>query len=118
MAKFLILARGTGEAYKHLSPQEMQQVIQKYMAWTEELRKAGRLLQGEKLREGGRVVRGVNGQMIVTDGPFVESKEILGGFWLVEASSYEQIQQDVARNPHLRAGSLEIREIEDMSSRG
>jgi hypothetical protein len=118
MAKFLILARGTGEAYKHLSPQEMQQVIQKYMAWTEEMRKAGRLLHGEKLREGGRVVRGVNGQTIVTDGPFAESKEVLGGFWLVEASSYEQVQQDVAKNPHLRAGSLEIREIEDLSLRG
>lgn len=118
MAKFLILARGTGEAYKHLSPQEMQQVIQKYMTWSEEMRKSGRLLHGEKLREGGQVVRGVNGQVTVTDGPFAESKEILGGFWMVEAASYEQIQRDLANHPHLRAGSLEVREVEDMSARG
>jgi hypothetical protein len=118
MAKFLILARGTGEAYKNLSPQETQQVIQKYMAWSEDMRKSGRLLHGEKLREGGRVVRGVNGQVAVTDGPFAESKEILGGFWMVEAASYEQIQRDLANHPHLKAGSLEVREIEDMSARG
>jgi hypothetical protein len=119
MAKFLIVARGTGEAYKQLSPQEMQQVIQKYMAWGDEMRKAGRLLHGEKLRnDGGRVVRGVNGKMTVTDGPFAESKEILGGFWIVEAASYEQIQRDLANHPHLSAGSLEVREIDDMSARG
>ncbi len=119
MAKFLILARGTGEAYKNLSPQEMQQVVQKYMAWSDEMRKSGRLLHGEKLRDdGGRVIRGANGKVTVTDGPFAESKEILGGFWMVEATSYEQIQRDLANHPHLRAGSLEVREIEDMSKRG
>jgi len=118
MAKFLIVARRTGEAYKHLSPQEMQQVLQKYMAWADELRTAGRLLHSEKLREDGRVVRGVNGKFTVTDGPFAESKEILGGFWIVEATSYEQIQRDLANHPHLAAGSLEVREIDDLSKRG
>jgi len=119
MAKFLILARRTGQAYQHLSPQEMQQVIQKYMAWAEGLRKQGRLLHSEKLSEGGRVVRdGGNGKLAVTDGPFVETKEILGGFWMVEADSYEQVQRDLAGHPHLRAGSLEVREIDDMSARG
>ena len=118
MAKFLILSRGTGEAYKQLSPQEMQKVIQKYMAWTDDMRKAGRLLHADKLRADGRVVRGANGKMPVTDGPFAESKEILGGFWIVEATSYEQIQRDLANHPHLAAGSLEVREIDDMSARG
>ena len=118
MAKFLILSRGTGEAYKQLSPQEMQKVIQKYMAWTDDMRKAGRLLHGDKLRADGRVVRGANDKMTVTDGPFAESKEILGGFWIVEATSYEQIQRDLANHPHLVAGSLEVREIDDMSAKG
>ena len=115
MAKFLILARGTGEAYKHLSPQEMQKVIQKYMAWSEEMRKAGRLLHGEKLRDdGGRVVRGVDGKMTVTDGPFAESKEVVGGFWLLEASSYDEVLAFLKDHPHLEAGSLEVRQIWDM----
>ncbi len=75
-------------------------------------------LHADKLRADGRVVRGANGKMTVTDGPFAESKEILGGFWIVEATSYEQIQRDLANHPHLAAGSLEVREIDDMSARG
>src|SRR5437773_7108027 len=112
MAKFLILPSSTAQPYKNWSHQEMQKVIQKYMACTDDMRKAGRLLHGDKLRADGRVVRGANGKMTVTDGPFAESKEILGGFWIVEATSYEQIQRDLANHPHLAAGSLEVREIE------
>ena len=48
MAKFLVLARGTGQAYANRSPQETQQVVQKYMAWTAGLRDAGRIIHSEK----------------------------------------------------------------------
>jgi len=118
MAKFLVLARGTEQRYANRSPQEMQQVLQKYMAWTAGLRDAGRMLHAERLKADGRVVRGAAGKMTVTDGPFAESKEVLGGFWMVEAASYEQIQRDLANHPHLAAGSLEVREIEDRSAKG
>ena len=114
MAKFLILARGTGEAYKNLSPQEMQQVVQRYMAWTAGLREAGRMIHSERLRGDGRVVRGSAGKMAVTDGPFAESKEVIGGFWLVEASSYDEVQAFLKDHPHLEAGTLEVRQIWDM----
>jgi hypothetical protein len=114
MAKFLVLARGTGQEYANRSPQEMQQVMQKYMAWTAGLREAGRMLHGEKLRGDGRVVRGAAGKMTVTDGPFAESKEVLGGFWLLEAKSYDEVQAFVKDNPHLEVGSLEIRQVDDM----
>ena len=114
MAKFLVLARGTGDRHKNLSPQDMQQIMQKYMAWTAGLRDAGRMLHAEKLRADGRVVRGSGPRMTVTDGPFVESKEVLGGFWLIEAASYEEVQGFLKDHPHLDAGSLEVRQIEDM----
>jgi len=115
MAKFLVLARGTGEAYKNRSPEEMQQVIQKYMAWTAGLRDAGRMLHAEKLRADGRVVRGSGPRMTVTDGPFAESKEVLGGFWLLEAANYDEVQGFLKDHPHLETGSLEVRQIEDVS---
>jgi len=114
MAKYLVLARGTGTAYANRSPQEIQQIVQKYMAWTAGLRNAGRMLHAEKLRADGRVVRGSGPRMSVTDGPFVESKEVLGGFWLIEAGSYEEVQGFLKDHPHLDAGSLEVRQIEDM----
>lgn len=114
MAKFLVVARSTGEAYKGRSPQEMQQIVQKYVAWAAGLRDAGRMLHAEKLHAGGRVVRGSGPRMVVTDGPFVESKEVLGGFWLIDAASYEEVQGFLKDHPHLDAGSLEVRQIEDI----
>jgi len=114
MAKFLVLARGTGTAYANRSPQEMQQVVQRYMAWTAGLREAGRMIHAERLQSDGRVVRGTGAKMAVTDGPFAESKEVLGGFWLLEAASYDEVQGFLKDHPHLDVGSLEIRQIHDM----
>lgn len=56
MAKFMVLARGTGIP-PSLSPEEMQKAIQRYRDWSDRLRAAGKSLGGEKLRTGGRVVR-------------------------------------------------------------
>ena len=114
MAKFLVLARGTGQEYANRSPQEMQQVVQKYMAWTAGLREAGRMLHAERLKTDGRVVRGAAGKMTVTDGPFAESKEVIGGFWLLEAGSYDEVQAFLKDHPHLEAGALEVRQIWEM----
>ena len=119
MAKYLVLVRGTG-APSTLSPQEMQKVIQRYMSWSNELRGTGRVIHAEKLRSGeGRVVRGPGGNLAVTDGPYAETKEIVGGFWLIEAESYDEMLKLLASHPHLDSpGSLEVREIEDTSGRG
>ena len=114
MAKFLVLARGTGQAYANRSPQEMQQVVQRYMAWTTGLREAGRMIHAERLKSDGRVVRGAAGKMTVTDGPFAQSKEVIGGFCLLEASSYDEVQAFLKDHPHLDAGTLEVRQIWDM----
>ena len=117
MPQFLVLARGAGMDPRR-SPEEMQKTIEKYRAWTEGIRQAGRLLQGEKLRSPeGRVVRRVDGQLMVTDGPYVESKEFLGGFWIIEAASYDEVVKMVNDSPHLAAGSLELRQIEEMGPR-
>jgi len=114
MAKYLVLLRGSG-APSTLSPQEMQKVIQRYMTWSDDLREAGRVLGAEKLRFGeGRVLRGDAGKMAVTDGPYAESKEIVGGFWLIEAGSYDEMLKILSTHPHLESpGSIEVREVEE-----
>jgi hypothetical protein len=118
MPKFLVLARGAGLDPRR-SPEEMQKTIEKYRAWTEGIRSAGRLLHGEKLRSPeGRVVRRTGGELVVTDGPYVESKEFLGGFWIIEAASYDEMIKLVGDSPHLTTGSLELRQIEEMGPRG
>jgi hypothetical protein len=119
MAKYLVLVRGTGKP-SPLSPEEMQKTIQKYMNWGEALRTAGRIVHAEKLRVGqGRVLRGNGGKMAVTDGPYAESKEIVGGFWIIEAGSYDEMLELLESHPHLESpGSLEVREVEDTGRRG
>lgn len=119
MAKFLVLARGSGPAPDR-SPAEIQRVIEKYRDWTDRVRKAGRLLEAEKLRaQEGRVLRARPGKPLVTDGPYTESKEIVGGYWLIEGVAYDEVVDLLRAHPHLDlGGTLEIRQIEEMGPRG
>ena len=75
---------------------------------------ASRTEQRRLIKADGGVVRGSAGKMTVSDGPFAESKEVIGGFWLLEASSYEEVQAFLKDHPHLEAGTLEVRQIRDM----
>jgi hypothetical protein len=80
MPRYILLLHDAPDAYASLSPEQMQQVIQKYIAWGEKLRASGVLEGGQKLTdEPGRVMRTRNGQIRVTDGPYSETKEVLGG---------------------------------------
>lgn len=119
MAKFLILSRGTAIT-PDMSPAEMQRIIERYRDWTESVGRAGRLLAGEKLRGGeGRVVRGRQGRPVITDGPYTESKEIVGGYWLIEAASYDEVLAMLKDHPGLEGpGALEVRQIDEMEPRG
>src|SRR6266571_2667438 len=113
MAKFMVLARGTGLPLGR-SPEEIQKAIQRYRDWSDRLRATGKSLGGEKLRADGRVARRGSGEMLVTDGPYAESKEVVGGFWMIEAKSYDEVVGLLRDHPHLERGTLEVREIEEM----
>jgi len=113
MAQYMLLLRDNPEIFRHLSPDEIQRIIEKYRAWGQKLREAGLLVSSHKLTdEGGRVVRREGGQMRVLDGPYTEAKEVLGGYFLIEAASYEQAIERSRDCPHLEFGSIEIRAID------
>jgi hypothetical protein len=110
MAQYMLLLRGGGEFPVH-SPEEMQKVLEKYLGWADKLRKEGRHRGGEELKEGGRILSLKNGKFIV-DGPYVEAKEIVGGYYLFEAPNIEEATEISKGCPHLSfGGSVEIREI-------
>ena len=117
MNQYILLLHNDPQIFRaeNMSPQRMQEVFGKYRAWREKLAAEGRLAASHKLEnDTGRVVRGGqgDGNPHVTDGPYAESKEVLGGFFVVNAESYEQAV-DVARGcPHLEFGTVEIRRIE------
>jgi hypothetical protein len=107
MAKFLFVYRGAGEA--KLAPEEMQQQMQKWEKWIGEALKKGWMLDpGDALTPEGRVVNA----KVITDGPFVEAKEIVGGFSIVEADSIDAAAQLARGCPGvLVGGTVEVRPL-------
>jgi hypothetical protein len=116
MAKYMLLLHDDPSAWASVSPDKMQQIIEKYMAWGAKLRESGILVNSDKLSDDpGRVIRGKNGQLRITDGPFIEGKEVLGGYYTIKAASYDEALQLVKDCPHLEyGGTIEIRRVDEM----
>jgi hypothetical protein len=111
MAKFLFVYRNSSESYGTMSPEEMQQMFQKWSAWiTEGIRQGWMLDAGDGLKKEGRVV---NAKKVVTDGPFVEAKEIVGGFSIVQADTLDAATEFAKGCPIFqRGGSVEVRPLQ------
>jgi hypothetical protein len=104
----MLLLRENGEARTKLSPEEMQRVTEKYMAW----RKKPFVVDGQRLDEPGRVMAKKNGSAAtVTDGPFSESREVLAGYYTIEASSFDEAIKLLHDHPHVDFGSIEVRQV-------
>jgi hypothetical protein len=114
MAQFLLLARDRGsEVFAGMSPEEIQRIIQKYIDWGAKLEAQGRMRAHHKLADGeGRVLRAGDSGVRITDGPFSETKEVIGGFWVFEAADYDEALALVRDHPHHARGTLELRRIE------
>ncbi|NML44412.1 hypothetical protein HHL11_11660 [Ramlibacter sp. G-1-2-2] len=107
MNEYLLLSRGRWDADK--SPQEIQATIDAFYAWHAKLVTEGKFKSGQRLATGAKLVTR-NG---ITDGPFTEAKEVVGGYWFVYAPSLDEAARIVADNPCLACGLLfEIRPIE------
>ena len=118
MPKFTLLLHDAPETFATMSPEQMQQVIQKYVNWGDRLRDAGVMLDGQKLAdEPGRVMRARGGQVRVTDGPYSETKEVLGGYYTIQADDYDKAIEIARDCPQLEyGGAIEVREIDAMGA--
>ena len=113
MPKFTLLLRESDGNYSKLSPAEVQAVIARYGAWSQSLRDAGTMVGSQKLRDGdGRVISRSNGKVLVSDGPHVEAKEVIGGMFVIEVPSYDEAVKVANGCPHLDFGTIEVREVE------
>jgi hypothetical protein len=112
MSEFLFLYRG-GETDR--SPERMQQTMQKWMSWLKELREKGHIKdQGQPLERTGKLVKGR--QKSVTDGPFAEAKDIVGGYTLIAARDLAQAVELSKGCPILEAdGTVEVRPVMKIS---
>lgn len=110
MEKFAFLFHGGRGAE---SAEVMQSRMQKWFVWVEKLRKEGKYLAGEPLHEGGKNVTGAN--KVVTDGPFTEAKDIIGGFFIVNANNYDEAVEMAKEYPDFNnGGTVEIRQVMKM----
>ena len=112
MPQFVLMLRDSGSFPEDISAEEIQQIIERYRVWSERVG-----AKGQKLADGeGRIVRKGNGptsgRLTITDGPYAESKEVIGGYFVVDAPSYDHAARLVEDCPHLDFGSIEIRQIE------
>lgn len=113
MAKFMFVYR-SDENQEQPSPEEMQQAMQVWGTWMEEGAKAGWLLDGgDALKPEGKVV---GPDKTVTDGPFSESKELVGGYSMIQADSYDAAVAIAKESPMVTVhkGWIEVRELAGM----
>jgi hypothetical protein len=108
MHKYMLLLYDVPSAWAKLSPDEMQKAIEKYMSWG----KKPFVVRGVRLaNDVGKVIRSTGGPARTTDGPYSETKEILGGYYLIEAESYDDAVKRTLDHPHLEyQGTIEVRQ--------
>jgi hypothetical protein len=111
--QYLLLIYGVEANWGKRSEAERAQMSAEYHAYTEAIAKSGHYKAGEALQPTltAKTVRAPNGKAVTTDGPFAETREQLGGFYLVEASDIEEAAALAARIPGARQGSIEVRPI-------
>jgi hypothetical protein len=111
MTKFLFIYRPKNDMYATMTPEEMQQHMQKWHTWMSEGFQKGWMIDGgDGLKKEGRVV---NSKKVVTDGPFVEAKEIIGGYSMVQAETIDAAAELAKGCPCLlRGGTVEVRPLE------
>jgi len=116
MADFLLLLHQKPNTFRNLSPEEIQKTLGKYIAWRDELVKRNKMRGGEKLtNDGGRHLRTSDGKFSVTDGPYSEAQEILGGFFMIEAADYGEAVEIARTCPHNGEGKwIEVRQVDDV----
>jgi hypothetical protein len=113
--RYLCLAYEEEDKLNSLLRSEWDGLRNETLAYVEELRRRGKLISAEPLQSArtATTVRVRNGKASITDGPFAETKEQLGGFFLVDAGDLNEAIQIALKWPSARLGSIEVRPVED-----
>ena len=111
--QYMLLIYNDENAWAGLSDAERGEIFGEYMAFTGEIRDSGNFVDGAPLHptSTATAVRVRDGETLVTDGPFAETKEQLGGYYLIEAKDMNDAIQVASRIPSAKTGSIEVRPI-------
>ena len=111
--RYMLLIYGDENAYSNMSEADQQAQLGKWFAYTEEMRNAGVSQQGDALQPTATAttVRDRDGEPLVMDGPFAETKEQLGGYYLIEAKDLNDAIQVAGKIPSAKTGTVEVRPV-------
>jgi hypothetical protein len=111
--QFMALIYGNERHWEALSEDQRREVYARYGAFADEARAAGVLAGGEELgsTSGATTVRVRDGQAVVADGPYAETNEALGGYFLLECGSWDDALDWAARIPAAEVGAVEVRPV-------
>jgi hypothetical protein len=113
----MFLLRENDDAWAKLSAEEKQAVMKRYFAWVADLRAGDHMRGGDPLVRGGRVLRATRGEIV--DGPYTETKEVITGYFLIEAADLDQASRLARGCPALGHGdSVVVRQIAEMDEKG
>jgi hypothetical protein len=112
MSRFVLILRRDPERYVEVSPAEMQRIVERYRAWA--AAHAGTVIREEsnKLAGTGRMLSGAGGKVTIKDGPYAETKDVIGGFFMVEAPDYAAAVEVARTCPHMENGTIEVRQVD------
>jgi len=113
--KYLCLIYDEEKRFESMARGEMDTLMEEYFAFTKDIRQSGHYLGGNDLQptRSATTVRVRNGRTSTTDGPFAETKEQLGGYYLIEAKDLNEAIQVASRIPSAKLGAIEVRPIQE-----
>lgn len=119
MTQYMLLLHQVPNYNMDLPREKMMEMTKRYMAWADGLRQKGKMAGGEKLAAGGvRHIKVEGGKPVASDGPYAEAKDVIGGYFVIEAKDAAEAEAIAKDCPHVGLSPsnwIEIRPIEDMS---
>ena len=117
--KYLCLVYHEEAKMNALPASEYNAIVSETLAYRDELRQGGHYIDSSPLKyvETATTIRVRNGRVSITDGPFAETKEQLGGFYLIEARDLNEAIRLASKMPPARVGCIEVRPIQELSPR-
>ena len=111
VTQFMFLLRGGAAEWNEYTPEQMQQEMQRYYDWGDQLRREGRYVSAEQLKDGGSTVT-MSSDSAVIDGPYTETKDAVGGYYLITAANLAEANEVARGCPIiLHGGLVEVREV-------
>lgn len=119
MPKFMMILHHTPDAYQKLPPDELGQMFAANQVWKDNIISSGRFVSSEKLQEeGGKSVSLQKGRVSVTDGPYAEVKEVVGGYMVFRATDYAEALEVAQGCPLLKLGWIGLRQTDSLGCGG